>query len=270
MLSLSPTTRTAARVIAARVGSALAVSGLAATLAVVPAAVRLLASTPRVCSALAGLSVLACNAFVPSLGCVLMLRAARPGARAFAARDSVLWLAGAVLWLALAFVALTALGTFLRATTHHHALAGATFGLGAVFLGTCVFLTVVRLGSMARRGSPAVRSTILFAGGAVLFLGVLLVAHKFSASLPASGPGATSGIWLVDVVALVVPAAFASRAEFTDERLLVWAGPVIGAALIAGGVWSLQTCPALPGVLADHAPLYSAIFSALYPWADTH
>jgi hypothetical protein len=128
---------------------------LAAALASIPAAVRIAEAGENLVMAWA---LLVAIALVPMLILVPIFRAAREGLRAWAgdgAREKIIAFA---LWLG-AFVALLArFGALLRAKTHHHALAGVTFAIGALVIGVVLGLFAARGVQWARRGgvSPPV------------------------------------------------------------------------------------------------------------------
>ena len=67
-------------------------------------------------------------------------------------RPSSTW--GVATWAMATFLALASLGAFLRATTHHHGLAGVTFAIGGLAVGGALALVVRRLMQMARGADP--------------------------------------------------------------------------------------------------------------------
>src|SRR5260370_19944491 len=107
--------------------------GLAAGAALAPA----LPATMRISGALAsghGLGhvwlALAAATLGPMVAAIVVLRGAREGLRAFGGSGAGLRIYGVGLWLASLLVGLSLFGGILRATTHHHALAGVTFACG--------------------------------------------------------------------------------------------------------------------------------------------
>src|SRR5579872_5733842 len=107
-----------------RVGTAVGL-GVAASLGcTLPAALRVSGSGLTDAGPLRAWVALAAAALGPMIATVLILRAARDGLRAFGGEGAELRAYGAGLWLASLLVGFSVFGSVLRATTHHHALAG--------------------------------------------------------------------------------------------------------------------------------------------------
>ena len=93
-------------------------------------------------------------ATLPAIAAVALARAAREGARTVSGPDASLATWGVATWAMATFLALASLGAFLRATTHHHGLAGVTFAIGGLAVGGALALVVRRLMQMARGADP--------------------------------------------------------------------------------------------------------------------
>src|SRR6202042_1491313 len=77
-------------------------------------------------------------------------------------------LAVASVWALASFGALAALGAFLRATTHHHGLAGVTFAAAGVSVSALVAVFATRIVGWARAASRVLRWGTLALGGLAL------------------------------------------------------------------------------------------------------
>src|SRR5688572_22620589 len=113
-----------------RFGTAAGLAVVASAVAAVPAALRVSStlpdgpSMPRVLVAIAGAFL------VPMIAAIAIMRGARVGLRAFGGPEATARGMGLVAWLVVGFFVLAAFGAALRATTHHHPLAGVTFAIG--------------------------------------------------------------------------------------------------------------------------------------------
>lgn len=243
-----------------RFGSAVGAALVASAFATVPAALRVGASTPDV----QGVWVaLVAATLVPMIFAVVLLRRARVGLRAFGgpgaqerALAGALWLGG-VLFFSAVF------GAALRATTHHHALAGATFALGTLVAAIGLLPIALRVARVLSRWREEGRTGRLLALGALAMLCVPLVVVRLARALPAGGPleGAASAT-LIDVLAFGMCALLASRPEFTARRVLSLFGPPAAAVVFVFGWRALVVSPPLGAALADRAPAFGAAADA--------
>ncbi len=245
-------------------GSAAAVSALGAAAATLPSGLRVNDSgAAATCGALAVWVALVSAAFVPMLGAVLLLRSARGGLRILAVPSALPNLAAFALWLLLESAVLFLLGAILRATTHHHALAGVTFAIAAVVCGALSMLVARRVVGLYRAGSVRVRA-LLGAAALVLALGFALLASRFShtggARLAASlGPS------LVDGFAFFIAAGFASRTAFARIRVLSLLGPPLAVTVLLLGFSALRSCPTLAEAIDEQAPAFAPIARLVQP-----
>lgn len=244
----------------ARFGSAVGMAAAAALVCVLPAALRVSADlagvsgtqTIRVWLALAAVTL------GPMLGAILVLRGAREGLRAFLGPRALLSAFGVGLWLSSLFVALTVLGSFLRATTHHHALAGVTYAFGALFLAIGLGLVTARVVAIFGGLSRATQSILVGAlsGFAAVALAAMTMRFMHAASHDAASSSAASAV--VDMIAFVAAALLGSRRVFVAQRALVFAGPPI--ALFVGAVgFSILSDAALRDTIGERAPAFAPL-----------
>lgn len=247
-------------------GSAVAVSAFGAAAATLPSGLRVTDSgAAATCGALGVWAALTSAAFVPMLGAVLVLRNARAGLRILVAPSALPNVAGVVLWLLLEGVVLLLLGTILRATTHHHALAGVTFAVLAVVSGAVLSLVARRVAALYRAGPRGMRAflgltALCLTAGVALFLSRL--GHTQAARL-----GASLGPSLVDGFAFLIAAGFASRIAFARIRVLSLLGPPLAATLLLLGFSTLRSCPPLTEAIDERAPAFAPIARLVQPMA---
>jgi hypothetical protein len=232
-----------------RAGSVLSAGAIAAVLASAPAALRMASESQG--AAVAWIGLAACLT-VPASLAVLLLRGARAGMRAFASDDPALTAWCLACWAIASLLVLTVLGAVLRATTHHHGLAGVTFALvGLVVLGA-IAIALRRVAAIARASEPFARAAAL---GASLLLVALRVAK---ASEGAMLPG-DSGALLVDGLAFLIAVGLCSRPELARVAWLAHAGIPLALGVVALGAALLTRDPALGAGIRTHAPLLSPL-----------
>jgi len=244
----------------ARFGSAVGMAAAAALVCVLPAALRVSADlagvsgtqTIRVWLALAAVTL------GPMLAAILVLRGAKEGFRAFLGPRALLRAFGVGLWLLSLFVALTLLGSFLRATTHHHALAGVTYAFGALFLAVGLGLVSARVVAILGGLSPAAQSIFVGAlsGFAAVALAAMSMRFMHAASHDAASSSAASAV--VDRIAFVIAALLGSRRVFVAQRALVLAGPPIALFVAAVG-FSILSDAALRDIIGERAPAFAPL-----------
>jgi hypothetical protein len=246
-----------------RFGTAFGVAALGASLAAIPAAIRIGAADAPACGTMNAWMVLAGVGVGPMLAAIVVLRGARVGLKAFGGPGADTRLAAFVLWAFLLLGSLIALGALLRATTHHHALAGVTFAIGAVVVALALALVALRLGAMVSPLTPGTRR-VLYAAGAAVLLGLCtFVANRFRAG-GSLGTGLL-GVSIVDFLAFGIVATFGSRPELVERRLLALLGPPAVATLLVVGISAFRACPPMLEATKGHAPLYSRVLVELSP-----
>ncbi len=241
-----------------RFGAAVGAALASATLAVLPAAVRV----SPVASPLAGtatvLTALVALALVPVGLTTLAVRYALAAVRLFDARGLGQGLATAVLWAVATFGALAGLGAFLRATTHHHGLAGVTFAVAGA-LG--IFLLApfcIRAVELTLGAPPELRWTIIVAAGLAFGVSVAF-------SLRALGADGGAAALAVDLIAFAFACAFGGGAFPVRSRpitLFALGGPPLAAVALVVGLGTLRTSPPLRSALESGAPLVGLVLSA--------
>jgi len=262
MSSYAPPPRSRAErpLVAARLGSAAGMAAAAALACVLPAALRVSTDfgavsgtqTLRVWLALAALSL------GPMFAAILVFRAAEEEFRAFLGSRVLLRAFGVALWLLSLFVALVALGSFLRATTHHHALAGVTFAFGALFLAVGFGLVSARIVAILGGLPAAAQSILVGALGGLSAVALAATSMRFmhAASHDAASSSAAGAV--VDMLAFAAGALFGSRRVFVVQRALMFAGPPIALFVAAVG-FSVLSDTALRDLIGERAPAFAPL-----------
>jgi hypothetical protein len=231
-----------------RAGALMGAGALASLAASVPAALRV-GAAPEARLGVAGTwMALAAASLVPSILALLLFRAARRGVGSFGGEGAATRALAFLVWLFASVDALLVFGALLRKTTHHHALAGATFAVMGLFVVVLIGAITRRALAVALTWSEATAHGIL--GLAAFGLGVLPVLAALKVGAPASGV-------LVDALAYVLAVGFLSRMSFAGDRLLGVAGPPLAVVVLAIGLSSLRHTP-LDAAVRARAPLLSA------------
>jgi hypothetical protein len=237
-----------------RMSAAVGAGALAALACVLPGALRVaLGSDVGVGR---GLVALAACALVPMIASIVVLRGAREGLRAFSGQEAGLRAVGVGLWLATLLIGLSVFGSLLRATTHHHALAGVTYAFGALFFAVGDALVIGRVVAIARAFPPRGRRVLLFAlvvaVGIVLFaVGVRFV--RAAAVDPASFAAAGT---VVDVLSFVLAAMLAARLRARWRKPLIVVGLPVAVVVASYGVVVLRD-PEVHDAVVDRAPAFT-------------
>jgi hypothetical protein len=255
----SPTEETGSLVL--RFGTAVGLAAAAAMAGALPAALRIGAglgqdATGRVWTCLAAASL------VPMVCAVVVLRGAREGLRAFGGPEAELRAYGVALWASSLFVALALLGSVLRATTHQHALAGVTFAFGATGLAVGLALGCVRVVSILRGASAALRGGLALALAMVVFAALGWIGMRFlyaASHEPASAPAAGM---VVDILAFSLAALFAARRSLASRRAVAVVGPPVAVAIAALGFSALGDST-LRAAIDDRAPAFAVVVDPL-------
>ncbi len=245
-----------------RFGSAVGLGALAALGAVLPAAIRVGPAVPDDVGTVRVWMALATAGLVPAVLAVVVLRGARVGLRSFAGPGMGLRVFGIGIWLASMLVMLSLFGRMLRATTHHHGLAGVTFAIGALFVAVGSGLVCARIVAMAREAPDfARRGLMLMLGGAaalaLLFIGVRFVR---GAGADAASYGAAGTV--VDVLAFALAALLASSRALAARRVLAILGPPVAVAVVALGIGTLRDAPVREAI-GERAPAFTPVVDFL-------
>jgi hypothetical protein len=224
---------------------------LAAVACVMPGALRVAAAGAS--GAAAWVALAAC-ATIPATIAVAVARGARDGARAIASDDAALAGWTVLAWLLATFIALSAFGALLRATTHHHALAGVTFALGGVAVAAFLALVVRRLAAIARGCDALMRSAILGTTIVALAAASLLVVLRAARSSGDLGLPSWTGDAVVDALAFAIATAFASRPAVTRAPWIARLGVPLALGVVGLGLALLTRDPTLVEAVRAHAP----------------
>jgi hypothetical protein len=241
-----------------RFGTAVGLALIAALACAFPAALRVSALGAGPGETMRAWVALSAAAIGPMIGAVVVLRSAREGLRAFGGPGAELRAFGVGLWVASLLVALAIFGGALRATTHHHALAGVTFAAGAVALAIGTALLCVRIVAILRDASAGARRILVIALSLLALLAIGVVGLRFmraAAHDPASSAAAGT---VVDVLAFALGALFAARRSLATRRELALLGPPIAVFIAAVGASTLRDGPLLDAI-DERAPAFSPV-----------
>jgi hypothetical protein len=239
-----------------RFGTAVGLAAAAALACSLPAALR-------VASAAGGAGfvrvwlALAAAGLGPMIGSVVVLRGAREGLRAFAGPGSGLRAFGIGLWLASMLVVLSVFGSVLRATTHHHGLAGVTFALGALAVAAGAGLVCARLVALVRARAPQTQRVLVALLGGVAVLALAWVGLRFVRAVSHDASPSAEAALVVDVLAFVLAALFASRRSLVARRALAYVGPPVAVVVAALGIHGLRDAP-VHDAIDERAPAFAA------------
>jgi hypothetical protein len=245
-----------------RFGTAVGLSAIAAMACVVPA-------TMRVASDVAGGTgmarvwvALAAAALGPMVASVVVLRGAREGLRAFGGPGAGLRAFGVGLWLASLLVAFTLFGSVLRATTHHHGLAGVTFAFGALAIAGVSGLACARLVAIARGATERVRRAMVFVLGTLAIASLTWVGLRFVRAASHDAASYAAAGTVVDVLAFALAALFASRRSLVSRRAIALFGPPVAVVVAAVGVTTLREAP-VRDAIGERAPAFAPVVDLL-------
>ena len=248
-----------------RFGTGVGAGVVAASLAVVPAAMRVSAATVGASGARVWLSCVAL-ALLPMLVSVWILRRARVGLRSFGRADTSARSVALAAWLLASFVFLSAFGSVLRATTHHHALAGVTFAIVGLVVVVVLAVLSARFADLLASRKERTRRVLVIATGVVLMLVLVVVGMRFARAFSAPLPEpSNAGALFVDVFAFGIAALFASRPSFAGRRALAIAGVPVAVAVFAAGLLTLHGSTELAASVSEHAPLL-VVVSGVLAW----
>lgn len=235
-------------------GAWIGLAAAGALLCTVPAMLRVSAALAGGAPVVRAWAALGAAALGPMGLSIVVLRGARRGLRAFGGpphRAQLRWF-GLGLWLALLFVTLASFGSVLRATTHHRALAGVTYGCGALVFAVVWGLVCARIVAMLRSVSVGPQRFVVFSLGGAVFATVAFVLQRF-VSIVSSAPSASgAAATVIDVFAFLLTAIFVSRDWRAATRPLALVGPPFAVFLAALGITTLLD-PPVRQALSDHA-----------------
>lgn len=185
---------------------------------------------------------------------VAVLRRARVGLRMLMGDRATLLFMGVLWWCVIEIGLLAIVGTVLRKTTHHHALAGVTFAAFAVASGVVVGLLARRATSVLARGGASLQKVGLYIAGGAAFLIVMLVGVRTSRA-----EGLHTAAALVDALALAITSTIASSKAFGRVRAMAIAGVPVAVLVIMVGFTTLRFDPKLRESLMETAPIHALV-----------
>lgn len=243
-----------------RFGTAVGLAVVASALASGPAALR-------VSSAIDGASgawpALAAALFFPMLASIYLLRQTRLGVRAFAGAGASERVVGFALFGVFLLVVMALLGAILRATTHHHALAGVTFALVTLVAALVLAPTSARIANILATWVAEKKVSHLVIAGAFVVACTpvaFVVAARLGSGASLSRPAAAV---VIDLLAFGIAALLASGPELRDRRILAIFGPPVAAALFALGLTTLHTSAPLDAAIHERAPAFAPAVRAV-------
>jgi hypothetical protein len=207
-------------------------------------------------------SALVAAALVPMGLAVAALRGAWHGWRDVGEGASPLHLFGAGLWIAGLFVWMVMLGAFLRATTHHHALAGVTYAFGALFLAAVWGLVCWRIAAILRGLTEMTRHLAMLSLAAPLLGVIVYVGARFLVVASRDASSAPAVATVIDVLAFALAALFVSADWRFLRRPLAIAGPPLALFLGALGLTTLGDHAILQAI-REHAPAFASVAGLL-------
>lgn len=207
---------------------------------------------------------------LPVLAVLLLWPAAGRGLRQLVGRESPRGAAiGVVLWMGLATPAFAMLGAFLKSTTHHRGLGGATFGVLSLVVAVAAAIVAHRLLALGQwlvmRGmKPWIFASIATAIGVLPLLVVALPLGQ------RGDEGASVRAAMVDGAIVVMATALAGSMELS--ALLGRAARIIGVPLavvvLVGAALRIESAPALARAMRAGGGLPSTILGVLEGWTD--
>ncbi len=236
-------------------GASVGLAAAGALLCTVPAMIRVSAGLAGEAPVVRAWAALAAAALGPMGLSIAVLRGARRGLRVFADPHARLRWLGFGLWLTWLFVTLAVFGSVLRATTHHRALAGVTYGFGALAFAVGWGLVCARVVAVLRGLSEGPRRVAMVSIGMVTLVSLAYVVQRFVTVVSAAPPSARAAVTVVDVVAFLLAALLVARDWRGAIRPLAVVGPPVAVFLAALGITTLLD-PPVRQALAEHAPAF--------------
>jgi hypothetical protein len=249
-----------------RLGGLVGLATAAALACAMPAALRVVGVAPAESLPQAWVA-LAASALAPMVLVVAVLLRARDGWRAFGGPGAATFVFGVAMWLGFLVVGLSVLGSMLRATTHHHALAGVTFAFGALAMALAFAAVCSRLVGILRsvdgvsRRLLSVALAVLAVLAAAAFVWLALGSAQASARDAASAAHVST---VVDDLAFLLAAALAARRATGVRRLFALIGPPAAVVVLAAGLPLLRSAGVREAIRA-HAPTFEVGAELLVP-----
>ncbi len=241
-----------------RAGGLVARAAGAALLCTLPAMVRVSSVLDGSAPAVRAWAALATAALGPMALALMVLGRARKELKTLGGSGMRLLAFGIGLWLALLVVMLSVLGGFLRATTHHHALAGVTYAFGALALAVGWGLLCARLVGILRSAPSRVRRWGVVLLGALAVAALGYIALGFLNAVASDPASAKASATVVDVLAFALTAFIVSRPWERTPWVLALAGPPLALFMATLGVTTLRDSPVREAI-DEHASSFSSV-----------
>jgi hypothetical protein len=239
-----------------RFGALIGLAGAAAVVCTLPGMMRVSAVLGGSAPVVRSWAALIAAALGPMAATIVALRGAAQGLRAFGESAERLRMFGLGLWLASLFATLALVGSVLRATTHHHALAGVTYACCALVLAVAWGLVCARLVAILRAASQRLRRAAVAVLGSAMGIAMAYLGVRF-VSIVSRDPSSTgAGATVVDIIAFAMTAAVASRSWPAAQRPFAIVGPPIAVFLAALGFTTLRD-PPVRQALGEQAPVFA-------------
>jgi hypothetical protein len=147
-------------------------------------------------------------------------------------------------------VVLTGFGAALRATTHHHGLAGTTFAIGALAFVLAGGVAVGRIGAFVQKTTDDAQRIVAGASFFILFACIAAVASRL---------GGRESLPVVDALAVLLAIVFVGQPVFAGRRALAIVGPPIAATIFVLGVATVRASPTLQESVEKAAPIFASL-----------
>jgi hypothetical protein len=241
-----------------RFGTAVGLAAVAALACATPAWVRVEHGLTGADGSARVWLALASAALGPMLVSVIVLRAARDGLKAFSGPGAGLRAFGVALWIGSLLVSLSLFGSLLRATTHHHALAGVTFAFGAVALAGSSAVVCVRIVAILQGASRTVRTAMLVTLTVTTLAALAWIALGFTVAASRDPASAAAAATVVDVLAFALSGILAARLSLSSRRTIALIGPPVAVVIAAVGFSTLRES-SVRDAIREHAPAFSSV-----------
>jgi hypothetical protein len=228
----------------------------AALVCTLPAMLRVSGALEGSAPAVRAWAALATAALAPMAIAIMVLRRARQELHTLGGPGMRLLAFGVGLWLSLLLVTFSLLGGFLRATTHHHALAGVTYAFGALALAVGWGALCARLVAVLRGAPGRVRRWGVVVFSVAALAAVAYIAVGFVSAVEHDPASAKASATVVDVLVFAAVAFFGARLGERSRWSLALVGPPVAVFLVALGITTLRD-PPVREAIDDHASVFS-------------
>jgi hypothetical protein len=210
--------------------------------------------------------MVAASLWLPMLVVSLLFRGARPGLRSLLGDEPARRITTVSLWACTLLLFEAVFGAALRATTHHHALAGVTYAVGTAVVGTVLFAMAQRVSSATWSLPPSARDPVL--GIQLSVMGAFLVfglSKVFGSSLAGAGMRGDLPLpLLMDALAFGFSAAALGLDTSPPRKRLSAFGPALALLLFGAGLGLHKKDGSLASRLRESSLLFRPSVVLLY------